>query len=800
MGDDFASDSLLELYLFEATTLLDNLDLLLIDAEKEGKLTREQINEIFRIMHTIKGSSAMMAYDAVADVAHRMEDIFAVTREHGISEMLYHDLFDKTLKASKFLETEVDKIQRGSLDVGDPSQLIEELIALCNRFKEGLPEKPAPDLGRVLGGLPQRPQNKNELRSPEPITLKLIPADRDRQKSVPDIPVQPEPLSQTEEQILSNIPEAPEGGRILGMYPEYSLKTTSIIPNLDSSLFSDDSESSSSNSDSNLQTYYLHIFFNEGAKMENIRAYMLVNKLSESGIVNRVIPEDLENNPDTSESIIDHGLYISFSTNLVRGQIEALAKSTLSVESVAFVRKMPGEPDVPQPKPEPEPIAQPKLVVPPVQIVQNNVTPVPLFQEVTVPSPPSPVDAEESHRDLEIKQEKHDKPHVSQNLIPVDINKLDSLMDLVGEIVINESMVTESPDLKELPLENFRKAAHQLNKLTYELQDSVMSVRMVQLSTTFQRMFRIVRDMNKELEKVAELTLIGENTEVDKTIVDVLADPIMHLVRNAMDHAIETPQERLLAGKNAKGHIILSAQNIGSDIILSISDDGKGLDQEQILNQAAKKGLLRKSKNEYTEKEIYNFLLLPGFSTKTEVTEYSGRGVGLDVVKTQIEKIGGNITIESAKGLGTNIFLKIPLTLAIIDCMEIRLGSDTYAIPISNIHESFRASSGQIVSDPAGNEIILLRGAPYPIVRLYEAFQTEHAIRDPEEGILILADAGDRVGCLLVDELIGKFQVVVKAIPPYLQQYHVNSHGISGCTIMGTGAVSLIIDVGSLLS
>jgi two-component system chemotaxis sensor kinase CheA len=327
-----------------------------------------------------------------------------------------------------------------------------------------------------------------------------------------------------------------------------------------------------------------------------------------------------------------------------------------------------------------------------------------------------------------------------------------------------------------------------------------MSVRMVPVAGIFQRMRRIVRDMSKQLDKDVELVLLGENAEVDKTILDALGDPIMHLVRNAMDHAIEGREERAAAGKGPTGHIVLSAQNIGSDIIISVSDDGRGLDKARILERADRQRLLKKPKSDYAEKEIFNLLMMPGFSTRDKVTEFSGRGVGLDVVKANIEKIGGAVTIESVKGVGTNVFMKIPLTLAIIDCMEVRLGDDIFSIPISNIRESFKASAGQLISDPFGNEMMMLRGAAYPIIRLHEAFHIRNAVRDLDEGILVLTDAADRKGCLLVDELIGKFQVVVKPLPRYLNEFRVKKAGVSGCTIMGNGNISLIVDVQELLT
>jgi two-component system chemotaxis sensor kinase CheA len=323
---------------------------------------------------------------------------------------------------------------------------------------------------------------------------------------------------------------------------------------------------------------------------------------------------------------------------------------------------------------------------------------------------------------------------------------------------------------------------------------------MVPIQATFQRMRRGIRDMSKHLGKNVELVLVGENTEVDKTVLDAIGDPVMHLVRNAVDHAIEAPEERAVAGKNPTGHVTLSAQNVGGEVIISVSDDGRGLDRERILAKAESKGLLRKPVSEYSDREIDNLLTAPGFSTREDVTEYSGRGVGLDVVKMNVERLGGTVIIESVQGVGTNVLMKIPLTLAIIDCMEIRIGDDIFAIPIGNIRESFKSSAGRFIVDPNGNEMMMLRGTVYPIVRLYSKLGIENAVKNLDDGILILTDSTDRKGCLMVDELVGKFQVVVKSTPAYLKEYGVKSTGISGCTIMGNGDVSLILDVQELLS
>ena len=502
--------------------------------------------------------------------------------------------------------------------------------------------------------------------------------------------------------------------------------------------------------------------------MENIRAFMLVNKLNAIGQVLLTIPEDLIENKQASATIANDGFFCSLSTDLSESEVAEVANGILSINSVDFIEALPGSSDT-------EVTADTDLTQ---QAIKNK----------------NAVEAD-TEADNPVKSKS-----AKQNLINVDLNKLDTLMDLVGEIVITESLVSESADLDGLVLDNFSKAARQLRKLTDELQDIVMSIRMIPVASTFQKMQRIVRDMNKKLSRDVELVLMGESTEVDKTIIDGIHDPLMHLVRNAMDHGIEDKATRMAAKKDPNGRIILSAQNVGGEIIISVSDDGKGLDPQEILEKAKSKNLLSKPESEYTEKEIFNFLTLPGFSTRDTVTEYSGRGVGMDVVKKNIEKIGGSVMIESEKGLGTNIFFKIPLTLAIMPSMEIKAGNEIYTIPISNIRESFKAETDQIFTDPDGNEMIMIRGKCYPIIRLQKIYNLDDCCTDIEDGVFLLVESRERSACIFADELIGKHQVVVKPLPFYLSRYNITDTGVSGCTILGNGSISLILDVQGILN
>jgi two-component system chemotaxis sensor kinase CheA len=651
----------------------------------------------------------MMAFNIIAEVSHKLEDLFFIVRDRGgIDDDYFEVLFDLVLRVSDFLKTEVDKIQQGIELSDEKPPLVDEILNLIEAMKGGTDAaKPA---GKSAG-------------KPAP------PA-----KEAPDVSA-----------------ELLEGESLFNM----------------------------------------HVYFTEGCQMENIRALMLVSKLQTMGEVLRIIPDDLEGNAEAAEVIKENGLFCTFVTTLSRDEIEANAKSTLSVDTVAFIDSIPDEGEAAVPAAAPA--AQEAPAVQPAAAQPAAVQPIPA--PAPAASAPAPKPAE---KHPEGDQSVH-KP-TKQNLINVDLNKLDVLMNLVGELVITESMVSGSPDLAGLELENFNKAARQLRKLTDEIQDTVMSVRMMPVATTFQKMRRIVRDMSKQLDKDAELTLEGETTEVDKTIIDAIGDPLMHLVRNAMDHAIESKPDRAGTPKPTVGRIKLSAQNVGGDILISVSDDGKGLDAEYILTKARDRGMLIKPESEYSEKEIFNLLMLPGFSTKEQVTEFSGRGVGMDVVKKNIEKIGGTVTIESVKGQGTTVYFKIPLTLAIIASMEIEAGGNTYAIPIANIRESFKATETQLLSDPDGNEMIMIRGAAYPIIRLHRIFNVDNCIESVVDGILLLVDSGDRLACILADSLLGKHQVVVKPLPNYLAWYDVKSSGIAGCTILGDGSISLILDIQRILT
>ncbi|MFU0831580.1 MAG: Chemotaxis protein CheA [Oscillospiraceae bacterium] len=677
---DNGNESMLDVYLFETNDLLEHLDDILIESEQNKQLSQDNINEIFRIMHTIKGSSAMMQFDSLAVISHKMEDLFAFVRENGIDEKDLDDLFDLMFRSGDFLKEEVQKVQNGeslTTDIGTLEREINDFLKKISNKADAVDE------------------------------AETAPVKTEAQKVVPAVTGQEAAMLQKES----------EKG-----FP-----------------------------------FAIRVVFDEESQMENLRAFMLVHNLQDLGAEFDYIPREIETDQETAAKIQKDGFYLFFRNEKAREQAVSV------VEAFTYTK---------------------------TYSVLDGVT-----EEQTKKT------KKEKTGDTQAKTKTTAQSHtpVKQNLINVNLSKLDSLMDLMGEIVITESMVTSNPVFQQAGLDNnFAKASRQLRKLTDELQEIVMSIRMVPVSTVFQKMNRIVRDMSKKLDKDVQLVLIGAETEVDKTIVDSISDPIMHLVRNAMDHGIEPKEERAKTSKPPKGTITLSAQNTGGEILITVSDDGAGIDRQAVLDKAQKKGLLTKPADEYTDHEVNQFILMPGFSTNEVVTEYSGRGVGMDVVKENVEKIGGDVMVESTPGKGTKVVFKIPLTLAIVNGMKISVGDTTFTIPIKNILQSFKTKDENIIYDTEMREIIMVRGRYYPVVRLHKVYNLETQVKDISSGIMILVGTNDNSYCIFADALLGEQQVVVKPIPAYLNQFKVKKRGIDGCAILGDGSISLILNVQNL--
>lgn len=374
--------------------------------------------------------------------------------------------------------------------------------------------------------------------------------------------------------------------------------------------------------------------------------------------------------------------------------------------------------------------------------------------------------------------------------IRVSVEKVDQLINLVGELVITQAMLAQSANhLDPVQAERLLSGIDLLARNTRDLQEAVMSIRMLPMSMVFSRFPRLVRDVASKLGKQVELKTIGEATELDKGLIEKITDPLTHLVRNSLDHGIETPERRLAAGKNPKGTLTLKAAHQGGNIVIEVIDDGAGLNREKILAKARERGM--PVHDGMSDAEVWQLIYAPGFSTADQVTDVSGRGVGMDVVKKNIEGLGGRVEIESSPGYGTRTIISLPLTLAILDGMSVRVGGETYIVPLTLVVESLQPRPEDIRTIAGEGRVVHIRGEYLPLVPLAEVFDLPGAVRDPARGILMVVEAEGGRAALCVDELLGQHQVVIKS----LESNYRKVAGVSGATILGDGRVALILDI-----
>jgi two-component system chemotaxis sensor kinase CheA len=383
----------------------------------------------------------------------------------------------------------------------------------------------------------------------------------------------------------------------------------------------------------------------------------------------------------------------------------------------------------------------------------------------------------------------------SGSLIKVATHKLDGLVDLVGELVIAQSLVTQDANLTAITNAFFTRNLAQMVRITKELQRISMSLRMVPIRGTFQKMARIVRDLAARERKQVQLLMSGEDTELDRNVVEALNDPIMHMIRNSIDHGIETPEARAAAGKPVIGTIKLSAFHRGGNIVVEIQDDGKGMDKERIRAKAIEKGLTNPDAD-LTEEDIFSFILAPGFSTAEKITDISGRGVGMDVVRQNLEKLRGRIDIESTLGTGSMFTIALPLTLAIIDGLVLGVGEHRYILPALSVRESFRPTKEMISTVQGRGEVVNVRGQLIPLLRLYDYFAVRPDSTNPTECIGVVVESGAHFRCLLVDRLINKQEVVIKNLGDVFKQ----NRALAGAAILGDGRVGLILEANALVN
>lgn len=699
MGQEFSTDGMLDIFLFESTQLLEKLDELVIEKKDADAFDSDDINEIFRVMHTIKGSSGIMMFENIAKVSHKLEDIFYYIRESQPDNIPHMELVGHVLDVSGFISEELDKIKEGDNPDGDESGLLEELETFLKMIKKEI--------------------------------------ESDKKKEMP-----PE-----------NVYVAPSQFYIPPVSTEGS------------------------------HFYKIHMTYKNDTLMSNVRAYSATYALKEVAEDLLFTPEDILTNEASADVILKDGFKMLLQAQCSKEEILGMIDSS-EVEHIDIYECSAKEY---------------QLGFDNNDAIIDLTSTVEEIEEKVAKEKKEPQPGDYVIKSQEVgkakKLAKNEAKQPKQTFISINVEKMDMLMDLIGEIVIAEAVVAQNPDLKVpgLELSNFNKATAQLMKITSDLQDVIMSMRMMPLNPTFQKMNRIVFDSARKLGKEIDLVISGENTEVDKNIIENISDPLMHIIRNSVDHGIETREDRIAAGKDPKGIIKLTAKNEGGKVLIIVEDDGQGLNKEKILAKARKNGLINKD-IEYSDKEIFQFITLPGFSTKEKVTELSGRGVGMDVVVKNISNVGGTLEIDSEQGKGSTMTLKIPLTLAIITGIVLKIGSSTFVVETNAVKEFIRVSEGTVIENPTGDTAVRIRDEILPLVDLGKKYKIEGYEPNPEKDIMAVLEHEGKKICIYISSLIGEQEIVVKPIPDYFKKVQ----GISGCTQLGDGSVALILDVGGL--
>ncbi len=775
---DANNEELLKDYFSEAELMVDNLESNILAIENDPS-NHDAIDEIFRAAHTLKGNSATVEFTEISTFAHTMEDLLDEVRSDRVK--VTEDVVDTLLNALDIIKAMLEARQNGSV-------YAESVDDVSNKIKS------------------------------------MIPADSGKSKKSSS---------------SSSVPAAPKA----------PVQPTVSVPSPDKNTSVDMSEFEllelKQSCESGQKLWAVKVEFDESNPMNSVGGIQVFAALKATGTVLKTTPDFDALYEDEFHRNVTY--YVASSNN--QEQIEDVAfldDVTLSVDAQCIDNAVAKEAE-PEKTSQPEAEKTPAAEVPvqkeetPAQNAETpkvqTETPAPAAQKTAPKAAPATGHAQQS------------------SILRVDSKRIDLLMNLVSETVITKAAFNQSAQLQSdmlvqfqsldssfkekirkmfeqlpqyleeiqngvavkdirnnimqeygeiadyfTPFESkfkelntrFHSATQNLGRIAGELQEGVMKIRMVPISQIFDRFPRVVRDLQKDLGKKVNLLIEGEDTELDKTVIDDLMDPIMHCVRNSVDHGIESPEQRKKAGKDETGTVLLKASNEGNMIIIDVVDDGNGIDAEKVRNKAVEKGLIHPNKV-LTEQEAANLIFLPGFSTAEKITNVSGRGVGLDVVKTMIDKLNGTVNVTTEKGKGSKFSIRLPLTLAIIQGLLVRVGKEVYAIPIASVIESHRIRRGEI-NTIDNYEVLNVRNEVISVLRLSRLFN----IRNNDDGeycfVVIVGTQDKKIG-IMVDALIGEEDVVIKPLRDQFTQ----SPGIAGASILGDGSVSLIIDVSQLL-
>ncbi|NLY88901.1 MAG: chemotaxis protein CheA [Firmicutes bacterium] len=651
----------LRVFMDECQEHLQSLNSALLELENNPG-NKEILNSIFRSAHTVKGASATMGFNKMANLTHAMEDVLGLLR-------------------------------RGDLEVTpEIINLLFDSVDLLEVLAKGIPEGREADI-EITAIL----QQLKEYSTPE----ETLPSDRDRRRRLE--------LRYTKE----------EREQIKGRLTDTK------------------------------KLYHIHVFLKEDCLLKGARAFMILREVENMGAIVKTIPsaKELEDERFRYDFII--GLLseepvekIIASINKVL-DVENVQGTTVSIDEIPEERRAYGE--------------------------TYRFTP-------------------REEKDVEEPAPSHLGP--ATLTVRVDIRKLDELMNLVAELVINRGRLEQISS--ELQHQELEESVETLNRLLLRLQDDVLQTRMVAVEHVFSRFPRLVRDLTRRAGKQVDLVITGADTELDRTVIDEIGDPLVHIIRNAVDHGIESPEERKAAGKPETGRLEINAYQAGNQVLITVRDDGKGIDRDEVIRTALSKGHLTEEKlAEMSDEEIISLVFLPGFSTSEKVTDVSGRGVGMDVVRERITALGGTVRVTSKRGEGTTVTIQLPLTLAIIQTLMIQVGSEIYAIPTSLVEQTISVNQSEI-QRLRQQEVTTWRGEVLPLIRLQDVLDVKDA-KNPEYNeldVVIVRNGERRLGCV-VDTLLRPQDVVIKSLGSYLG----NIPGIAGATILGDGRVALILDL-----
>ncbi|QQY80715.1 two-component system chemotaxis sensor kinase CheA [Keratinibaculum paraultunense] len=786
---DLDFNQYIDIFVEETKEHLQLMNESLLELEKDIN-NKALIDEIFRVAHTLKGMAGTMGFTNISNLTHEMENVFQEIRNNTIE--LNENIIDLIFECFDALDYSVNFIaENGEEDEESYDDLINRLQAIINKDKnkESINKSDKSNI-----------QNEAYLNQ---YTIKAIKEAKEKGLNSYKITINLNPqcmLKSARAFIVFNTLES-IGDIIYSNPPVEDIEdekfdlsfTVVLISNVDKEKIQKEIENISEIDDVNiveidyeylskqkedkqlkqldeytlniieeakekgLNSYKITINLNPQCMLKSARAFIVFNTLEPMGDI-------IYSNPpveDIEDEKFDLSFEVIFITKANKDEIKKALEGIAEVDNVSIVLMEHADRN---------------------REKESKIT----KKDTERKSSTSTSNSKDKKSNI-IKREKR-----IGKTVRVDIDRLDNLMNLVSELII---IKTRMDDLSESSnKENMIEAIEYLERITTSLHDAVMKVRMVPVERVFNRFPRMVRDLSKELNKEIKLQMLGEETEVDRTVIDEIGDPLIHIIRNSIDHGIEMPEERIKLGKPKEGTVILKAYPDGNNVVIEVIDDGRGIDSNKIKDKAIQKGIITEQEGEMlSEEEILALLFTPGFSTSEKVSDISGRGVGLDVVKSKIESINGSVEIETKINVGTKFIIRIPLTLAIIQALLVKLNDEIYAIPLSSITEITDINKEDI-RNIQGQEIMLYRGKTIPVVRLNRILNINFN-EDVDEYIAVVVHKGEKQAGLLVDSLIGQQEIVIKPMGKYLS----NIKYISGATILGNGSISLILDTNSLI-